>query len=102
MATRGPRRVAAVVAEGGRYRAVGGPVGALLPVALAGPLTGGRVGMLVVRTGAAQTARVAALAEQGALRPLVEEVLPLERLPEALARTGAGTVRGKLVVRPNG
>jgi NADPH:quinone reductase-like Zn-dependent oxidoreductase len=102
VATRGPRRIAAVVAEGGRYRAVGGPVRVLVRLALAGPLTGGRVGMLVVRTGAAETARVAALAEQGALRPVIEEVLPLERLPEALARTGAGTVKGKLVIRPAG
>jgi NADPH:quinone reductase-like Zn-dependent oxidoreductase len=102
VATRGPRRVAAVVAAGGRYRAVGGPLRVVVPLALAGPFTGGRVGVLAVRTGAAETAQAAALAARGALRPVVEDVLALERLPEALARTGAGAVRGKLVIRPNG
>ncbi len=102
VATRGPRRVAAAVADGGRYRAVGGAVRVILPLALARTWTGGRVGVLAVRTGAAETARAAEAAVRGRLEPLVEDVLPLERLPQALARTGAGSVRGKLVVRPNG
>jgi NADPH:quinone reductase-like Zn-dependent oxidoreductase len=40
------------------------------------------------------------LVASGALTPMIEEVLPLERVPEALARIGAGTVRGKLVIVP--
>ena len=34
------------------------------------------------------------------MTPVIDEVLPLERVPEGLARIGAGTVRGKLVVVP--
>lgn len=102
VATRGPRRVAAAVAPGGRYRAVGGLVRVVLPIALAATWTRGRVGMLVVRTGAEHTAQVAALAARGALVPVVDDVVPLAGLPEALRRTGAGDVRGKIVVRPGG
>lgn len=40
------------------------------------------------------------LVASGALSPVIEEVLAFERVPEALARIGAGTVRGKLVIVP--
>ena len=100
VATRGPRRVAAVVADGGRYRAVGGAVRVVLPLALARTWTRGRVGVLAVRTGAAQTAAAAQAAVDGTFRPLVDDVVPLRDLPAALARVGAGQVRGKVVVRP--
>lgn len=100
VATRGPRRVAPIVADGGRYRAVGGAVRVMLPLALAPPWTRRRVGVLLVRTGAGETARAAEAAVAGRLRPLVDDVLPLEDLPRALARVGAGQVRGKVVIRP--
>jgi len=44
---------------------------------------------------------VAGLAD-GTLRAPIEEVLPLERGPEAFARLDAGKVRGKLVLSPGG
>lgn len=100
VATRGPRRVSRVVADGGRYRAVGGKVRYVLPLALAQTWTRGRVGVLLVRTGADETARAAAAAVEGRLRPLVDEVVPLAEVPRAVARVGAGEVRGKVVVRP--
>jgi 2-desacetyl-2-hydroxyethyl bacteriochlorophyllide A dehydrogenase len=39
-------------------------------------------------------------AAQGKLRPVIDEVLPLERTPEAFARLRARQVLGKLVIRP--
>jgi NADPH:quinone reductase-like Zn-dependent oxidoreductase len=44
--------------------------------------------------------RLVALAASGAFKPLVDEVLPLERAPEAFERMAAGEQRGKLVLRP--
>ena len=46
------------------------------------------------------TARVARMAVEGRLAPHLEAVLPLDGVPDALARTGEGAVKGKLVIRP--
>lgn len=103
VATRGPRRIARVLAPGGTYRAVGGEVRVLLSLMLGGLVFrpwGKSIGMLMVPSGRALTERVAALAMQGRIAPRLEAVLPLADLPEALARTGQGTVRGKIVIRP--
>lgn len=103
VATRGPGRVARVLAPGGRYRAVGGHARILLALVLGGRLRrgGGRsIGVLLVPSGAEMTARVAHMAVEGRLAPHLEEVLPLEGVPEALSRTGKGEVKGKLVIRP--
>ncbi|WP_198320495.1 quinone oxidoreductase family protein [Actinosynnema pretiosum] len=43
--------------------------------------------------------RVRALADSGALRPVVERRLPLDRIAEALRLVGSGRVFGKVVVR---
>lgn len=103
VATRGPRRIARALAPGGRYRAVGGAVPVLLSLVLGGRFHGrdGRsIGLLLVPSGRELTGRVAAMAVDGRLAPHLEEVLPLAAVPEALARTGAGAVKGKLVIRP--
>lgn len=44
-------------------------------------------------------AELAALLASGAVRPVLDDQLPLERAAEALARVGAGSVRGKIVLR---
>ena len=104
VATRGPRRIAKALAPGGIYRAVGGEVRVLLSLLLGGAIYRGRhksIGMLMVPSGRELTARVAALAEAGRIAPHLEAELPLAELPEALARTGHGEVRGKIVIRPS-
>lgn len=104
VATRGPGQIARALAPGGRYRAVGGLTRRLLALVFGGLFyrgTGMSIGMLIVPSGAALTERVAALAVQGRLAPHVEQVQPLSGVPEALARTGAGAVRGKIVIRPD-
>lgn len=103
VATRGPGRVARALAPGGRYRAVGGHARILLWLVLGGWLhsSGGRsIGMLMVHSGRDLTARVARMAVEGQVTPHVEETLPLAGVPDALARTGNGEVKGKLVIRP--
>lgn len=103
VATRGPARIARALAPGGRYRAVGGEVGVLLSLVLGGWLhaRGGKsIGMLMVPAGRDLTARVAAMAVEGRLAPHLEAVLPLAGVPDALARTGHGEVKGKLVIAP--
>lgn len=104
VATRGPAPIARALAPGGRYRAVGGSVRVLLNLLLGGLAwrPGGKsIGLLMVPSGRALTARVAALAADGRLSPHVEAVLPLAAVPGALARTGQGAVRGKLAIRPD-
>ncbi|HRK69958.1 MAG TPA: NAD(P)-dependent alcohol dehydrogenase [Micropepsaceae bacterium] len=103
VATRGPGRIARALARGGRYRAVGGPARILLALALGGLFyrSGNRsVGVLMVPSGRDLTAQIAGMAVDGRLSPHLEATLPLDRVPEALARTGSGKVKGKLVIRP--
>lgn len=107
VATRGPIRVSKALSEFGVYRAVGGKVRVLLPILLVAALRFGplrwwnkSVGMLIVPSGQELTRRVAEMAVEGRLAPHLEAVLPLSDVPEALRRTGAGEVKGKLVIRP--
>ena len=103
VATRDPRRIARALAPGGIYRAVGGGVPVLLSLVLGGRFfaaRGSSIGMLIVPSGRALTQRVVQLAIEGRLTPHLEAVLPLDALPEALARTGHGEVKGKIVIRP--
>ncbi len=103
VATRGPAQIARALTASGTYRAVGGRTGALLALASGGLLyrmRGQSIGILMVSTGRALTARVAQMAAKGTLTPLLDAVLPLAAVPEGLCRTGRGAVRGKLVVTP--
>ncbi len=103
VATRGPRRIARALSPGGIYRAVGGDVRILLALLAGGLVTrtqGKSIGMLLVPSGRDLTRRAASLALEGKLTPHIEAVLPLDAVPEALARTGRGEVRGKIVIHP--
>lgn len=102
VATRGPRKIAAALAEGGVYKAVGGGVPVLLSLVLGGRFWKRRcsIGMLIVPSGRALTERVARMALQGQIAPHLDSVLPLSSVTEAISRTGRGEVRGKIVIRP--
>ena len=102
VATRGPRELSRVLAEGGTYRALGGGVPPLLSVVIGGKLLSRNrsIGMLLVPSGKDLTNRVAELAVEGRITPHLEAVLPLSSVPEALDRTGRGDVLGKLVIKP--
>jgi NADPH:quinone reductase-like Zn-dependent oxidoreductase len=102
VATRGPREIASVLTEGGVYRAVGGSVPVLLSLLLGGRFWFRKysIGMLMVPSGRELTERVAHLAMEGRITPHLESVVPLSSVLDALARTGRGEVRGKIVVKP--
>jgi NADPH:quinone reductase-like Zn-dependent oxidoreductase len=90
------------LAPGGRYRCVGGSVGALLRVltagSLAGLLTRRRLGVLAVREGPAHFEPVAGLCLAGGLAVHIDRTFTLDEVPEALARVGEGNALGKVVV----
>lgn len=102
VATRGPCELPRALFEGGTYRAVGGGFQALIPITLGGKLVPAKrsIGILSVASGRALTHRVVRLALDGRIKPLIEAVLPLSSVPEALDRTGRGFVLGKLVIKP--
>ena len=102
VATRGPRKIASVLSDGGVYRAVGGGVPVLLSLVLGGRFWGRKrsIGMLIVPSGRALTERVARMALEGRITPHLDSVLPLSSVSEAISRTGRGEVRGKVVIRP--
>lgn len=87
---------------GGRLVVVGGATRTIGAVVAAGrrPDSQKRTLQLLAAKPNGGLEELGELLASGALRPAVEEVLPLDRVPEALARIGAGTVRGKLVIVP--
>ncbi|HEY6800495.1 MAG TPA: zinc-binding dehydrogenase [Agromyces sp.] len=87
---------------GGRCVMVGGTGRALLRMLTVGPLlglvTGAHLGVLFVRQGPPHFAPVAELCASGAVDVHIDEIVPLERLPMALAKHGEGRAMGKVVV----
>lgn len=90
------------LARGGRYRCVGGTVRSLLRVLtigqLAGPLTGRRMGVLVVRPGPASFTPLADLCVAGEIGIRIDRTFGLEDVGAALTHVGEGRALGKVVV----
>ena len=90
------------LARGGRYLCVGGSVSALLRVAtigaVAGRLTGRRVGVLVVKPGPTYFGPLAERCISGDVRIHIDRVFTLDEVPQALAHVGEGRALGKVVV----
>lgn len=59
---------------------------------------GVRYSFLFMRSDGAQLAKIAALIEAGALRPVVDRTYPFDETPEALAYVQAGRSKGKVVI----
>jgi NADPH:quinone reductase-like Zn-dependent oxidoreductase len=93
------------LARGGRYRCVGGSVPTLIRVvtvgAIAGRLTGRRIGMLAVREGPSHFEPLAALCVAGQVGIHIDRTFALEEVPEALRHVGEGRALGKVVVEVN-
>lgn len=89
------------LAPSGRYRLVGGSVRLLLGVLIFGSLLS-IVGRKRMRVLALKPNRgldeLEALCTSGAVRPVVDAVLPLEEAPLAFHRLGEGQVQGKVVL----
>jgi NADPH:quinone reductase-like Zn-dependent oxidoreductase len=92
------------LAPGGRYLCVGGTVRTLLRVAtigaLAGALTGRRLGILVARQGPASFGPVAERCVAGDVRIHIDRTFALDEVPQALEAVGEGRALGKVVVTP--
>ncbi len=100
----GPWACRRVLAPGGRYAVVGGPMSAVLGAlvgAVATRFTTRRLGILVLKTGIGLDALEAWIA-QGVVSPVVDATYPLEQAPAALRRQGDGEATGKLVIVPGG
>lgn len=79
-----------------------GPIPRLAAAILRSPFTRQRLKPLVVRRSGDDLDELRAHAEAGRLRPVVDEVFPIDRGPEAFARLASGTVRGKVAIRVRG
>lgn len=102
--TRPVRRVRRVLAPGGRYLMVGGPLGRIISVALWGGLSSRgsdrKVGVLAVNQGPGRLAELLEMVRTGHLRPVIGEVAALEDGAAAIARMGRREIAGKLVLIP--
>ncbi|MFC9894677.1 NAD(P)-dependent alcohol dehydrogenase [Nocardia sp. NPDC127579] len=94
------------LARGGRYRCVGGTTRALLRTttvgAVAGLLTGRRLGVLAVREGPTHFTPLADLCVAGRIDIHIDRSFPLDKTAAALAHVGAGHALGKAVVEIRG
>jgi NADPH:quinone reductase-like Zn-dependent oxidoreductase len=92
------------LAPGGRYYCVGGSVRALLRVvtigALAGRITGRRLGVLVVKLGPPHFEPLADLSSSGDVDIHIDRTFALDETADALAHVGEGRALGKVVVTP--
>ena len=90
------------LAPGGRYRCVGGSVPTILRVmtvgALAGLLTGRRLGMLAVKEGPSHFTPLTERCLAGEVRIHIDRTFGLDEVPDALAHVGEGRALGKVVV----
>ena len=92
------------LAPGGRYRCVGGSVGALLRILtigwIVGRLSRRRIGVLAVRSGPARFEPLADLCVAGDVGIRIDRTFGLDEVPAALAHVGEGHALGKVVVTP--
>lgn len=79
-----------------------GPIPRLAAAALRSPFTRQRLKPLAARRSGDDLDELRAHAEAGRLRPVVDEVFPIDRAPEAVARLASGAVRGKVAIRVRG
>ncbi|MGR2753911.1 NAD(P)-dependent alcohol dehydrogenase [Agromyces arachidis] len=79
-----------------------GPLPRLAAAALRSPFTRRRLKPLAARRSGDDLDELREHAEAGRLRPRVDEVFPLERAPEALARLASGAVTGKVAILVRG
>ncbi len=88
--------------RGGRLTVVGGTPGIVVRTAILGPLfgllTSKRMGLLIYKPEAADLERLAALALEGKLVPVIDSIHLLENAAAAMRRLGEGHALGKVVV----
>ncbi len=103
------RRVEQLLDRDGTYVVIGGPDGGRLlgplghmiraKVAFAGRRRRART--LIAAIGAGDLADLARLVDTGAIRPVIDQVVPFDSLPDAMRRLETHRARGKIVIQPN-
>jgi NADPH:quinone reductase-like Zn-dependent oxidoreductase len=92
------------LAPGGRYLCVGGTVRSLLRIltvgAVAGRLTGRRLGLLIAREGPEYFEPVTERCVAGNVHIHIDRTFPLDETAAALTHVGAGSALGKVIVTP--
>lgn len=79
-----------------------GPLPRMAAAVFRSPFTRRRLKPLAARRSGDDLDELRAHAEAGRVRPVVDEVFPLDRAPEAFARLASGSVRGKVAIRVRG
>ncbi|GAA4372006.1 NAD(P)-dependent alcohol dehydrogenase [Agromyces bauzanensis] len=87
-----------LVLSSGKGGKVFGPMGRMLRASVLSPFVSQRLRSLAARRNGDDLAELARRIDAGEVRPVVDEVFPLERAADALTRFESGTVRGKLVL----
>ena len=91
-----------MLAPQGRFVIIGGRTGVILATFAFGAAMGrdGRSYRVLAAHANEGLEELDAIVASGDVRPVIDAVLPLAGVPEALARIGAGDVHGKLVIDP--
>ena len=87
-----------LLADGGRYLPVGGPIGRLLRAALSSMLPGSPITVLSATPNRADLETLTGFIESGALAPVIDHRYGLRDLPQAMRLQGAGHAQGKRVI----
>lgn len=102
VARRRLRDYRSMLAPRGRFVIIGGRMGVILATFAFGASMGrdGRSYRVLAAHANEGLEDLDAIVASGEVRPVIDAVLPLAGVPEALARIGAGDVHGKLVIDP--
>ena len=87
-----------LVLSSGRGGRVLGPLGRMAAASVISPFVAQRLRTLAARRSGEDLAELARRIDSGDLRPVVDQVFPLERAADAVARLESGEVRGKVVI----
>jgi NADPH:quinone reductase-like Zn-dependent oxidoreductase len=87
-----------LVLSSGRGGRVLGPLGRMAAASVISPFVSQRLVTLAATRDGGDLAELAGRVDAGEFAPVVDEVFPLERAAEAIARLESGAVRGKLVL----
>jgi NADPH:quinone reductase-like Zn-dependent oxidoreductase len=53
---------------------------------------------LFIRADGEQLSEIARLVDKGVIRPVIDQIFPFERTPDAMARVQSGRTKGKVIV----
>ncbi|MBT2498770.1 NAD(P)-dependent alcohol dehydrogenase [Agromyces sp. ISL-38] len=91
------RRGTLILSAGSGGRVLG-PLGRIAAASVVSPFVSQRLRPLAATRNGDDLAELTGRIESGAVRPVVDEVFPLERTAAAVERLESGTVRGKVVI----